>query len=240
MEDNIAWYDMPIEEHQYSNTYSDDIPAVNNDNIIYISPNNVFWGYLTSSVITQDITNLDKFIKKKFYIIGKNKRGVRKLYEYNKMSDIMYICNDKKMYTIKDNTLVETFSWDYSNNQNSKNSKVNQNSKVNKVNKIYETRIFIYTWMYLDNFYETDKLIDANTGEEMPLPNNIDNLKDIKFYFITNESKNLFKIRKGNNFNYYIANDGNLYMFDENNNLIPGIFRNRLQKWYEVSHIEDI
>jgi len=235
MEDvNIAWSDMPIDEHRIIQDYPVDIEVDNNesDKTVYISPNNVFWGYLTTNIISQTVTNLDKFIKKKFYIIGKNKRGVKKLYEYRKFDDVMYVCNDKKLYTITDNTLVETFIWDYPN-------------KIQRVEKqfkqVYTSKIFIYTWMYLDNFCETDTLIDAYSGDEVPLPNNVNELKDVKFYFISNdtESKHLFKIRKGSG-SYYIADNGNLYMIDEHNNLVPGFFKNRSQKWIEVNRIEDI
>jgi len=232
MEDvNIAWSDMPIDEHQDYPIDQEDI--IETDSIVYISPNNVFWGYLTANVISQTVTNLDKFIKKKFYIIGKNKKGVRKLYEYRKFDDvIMYVCNDRKLYTITDNTLVETFTW----------ATTNKIQTVEKQFKqVYKSKIFIYSWMKLDNFCEDDKLTDAYTGDELPLPSNINELTNIKFYFISNyiDSKHLFKIRKGNS-SYYIADDGNLYMLDENNNLIPGVFKNRLQKWIEVDRIEDI
>lgn len=229
---NISWADMPIDPCQYEQSINQN--DVVKDETVYISINNsVFWGYLTINVISQNITNLDKFIKKKFYIFNKN--GIKKLYEY----DDMYVCNDKKLYKISDNTLVETFPWDYTvKTDNPK--KVNKYVKPNKYKRqVYNTKIFIYSWISLDNINEDDKLIDTFTGEEMPLPNNINELKDIKFYFITNTTKQLFKIRKGSS-SYYIADDGNLYMFDSDNNLVPGVYRDILQKWIEVNRIDYI
>lgn len=225
------WSDIPIEEHQYPVTNESELSGEikSNDEIIYISPKNVFWGYLKTNVISQNIENLDKFIKKKFYLVGKN--GLKKLYEYRKLDKVMYVCNDNKLYTITDNKLVETYKWDH----------LNKTAVLSpyKPQQIYKTKIFIYSWMELDNLNETDKLIDSFTGEEMALPNNINELKGIKFYFITNESKQLFKIRKGNSA-YYIADDSNLYTVDNDNNMVQGMFKGRIQKWFEVDRIEQI
>jgi heat shock protein HspQ len=230
--ETVLWSDELPEDHQYQDVPHNAVITSNDnkDEIVYISPNNnVFWGYLKNNLISQDLSNLDKFIKKKFYIINKN--GVRKLYEYRKLNEVMFVCNDNKLYNIKDNTLVETLTWDYA-------TKSVVKSQQKPKQQIYKTKIFIYSWIYLDNLNETDKLVDSFTSEEMQLPNNVNELKDIKFYFITNESKQLFKIRKGNSA-YYIADDGNLYIIDENN-MIPGVFKNRQQKWVEVSRIEQI
>ena len=229
-DDKVLWSDMAIDVI----TRDEQNDTIIKDETIYINSNNLFWGYLTINLISQNITNLDKFIKKKFYI--NNKNGVKKLYDHNNM----YVCNDKKMYNVVDNTLVETLNWDYPIKPNNP-KKINKSmtKSQQKYKPVYKTKIFIYSWLNLDNINETDNLIDAFSGEEVPLPNNVNNLKHIKFYFITNESKQLFKIRKGIS-SYYIGDDGNLYIIDSYNNLIPGIYNGIIQKWIQVNRIEEI
>ena len=62
--------------------------------------------------------------------------------------------------------------------------------------------------------------------------NNIDNYKDIKFYFrkISNINLGLHKFKRGSEV-YFIASNNTLYKINSDNMLLPGIFNNALQCW---------
>ena len=77
---------------------------------------------------------------------------------------------------------------------------------------------------YLDGFVET-----------MKVPNNIFELQNdgILFYYLTGrKSKQPYIYMRGNYTKFWIATDGYLYVLDDKNNLVIGVYRNTKQKWY--------
>ena len=117
--------------------------------------------------------------------------------------------------------------------------KSTKSTKLTKNIKTKDRKPFVYDLeikpgMYLDelsSYYGDDDIANFN------------DFKDIKFYFrdplMFNKLDGLYKLKKHEEV-YYLGEDGILYVFDDKDNLVPGMFNNTPQCWRDINSQKSI
>lgn len=115
----------------------------------------------------------------------------------------------------------------FNNKRSSDDIIINHDSqKRARVNSYYKT----YTW-YLKRYnYLEEDIIAKN--DFIHTPKNFNEIKRLKFYFSSRyEEKRLYRFWIFRKYITYMCNDGSLYYFDDDNNLVPVIIKNVKHLW---------